>query len=208
MDRHFVITAGSIAASFIVASGAVAQTGVLSGVIFDETNRFGLSGVQVAIKGTDLVGVTNKDGKFTITGVPAGVREIEAWRFGYRNFKLSVLRFAANDTARVTLALSVRPASDPVVVAADDAMMTLDGITWVTKGDVITGDEINIRLPAHLRAETMPLQIVDGVIQIGESPPKLLPEDIETIEIVKGTAAAALYGARAVNGAIVIKTRK
>src|SRR3989441_2162796 len=45
-----------------------------------------------------------------------------------------------------------------------------------------------------------PLYIVDGVIVNG-SLPDINPQDIQTVEVVKGAAGASLYGARAGNGA-------
>src|SRR5215208_6846965 len=51
-----------------------------------------------------------------------------------------------------------------------------------------------------------PLYIVDGVILNGGLP-DLNPLDIESVEVVKGAAAASLYGARAGNGVIQITTK-
>jgi TonB-linked SusC/RagA family outer membrane protein len=51
-----------------------------------------------------------------------------------------------------------------------------------------------------------PLYIVDGILLNG-STPDLNPNDIENIEVVKGAAAAALYGARAGGGVINITTK-
>jgi TonB-linked SusC/RagA family outer membrane protein len=51
-----------------------------------------------------------------------------------------------------------------------------------------------------------PLFIVDGVV-LNAGLGDINPEDIESVEIVKGAAAASLYGARAGNGAIQIRTR-
>lgn len=52
-----------------------------------------------------------------------------------------------------------------------------------------------------------PLYVVDGVI-MGQSMVDVDALDIENIEVVKGAAAAALYGARAANGVISIQTRR
>jgi TonB-linked SusC/RagA family outer membrane protein len=52
-----------------------------------------------------------------------------------------------------------------------------------------------------------PLYIVDGVI-LGASVVDIDALDIETIEIVKGAAAASLYGSRAANGVVVITTQR
>src|SRR6266849_875626 len=51
-----------------------------------------------------------------------------------------------------------------------------------------------------------PLYIVDGVIVNG-SLPDINPQDIQTIEVVKGAAGASLYGARDGNGVINITTK-
>src|SRR6266576_5010088 len=51
-----------------------------------------------------------------------------------------------------------------------------------------------------------PLYIVDGVI-INGGLPDLNPQDIESVEVVKGAAGASLYGARAWNGVINIPTK-
>lgn len=52
-----------------------------------------------------------------------------------------------------------------------------------------------------------PLHIVDGVI-VGREKPELDPSAIESIEVVKGEAAATLYGSRGEHGVIMIRTRK
>lgn len=51
-----------------------------------------------------------------------------------------------------------------------------------------------------------PLYIVDGVILNGPLP-DINPQDIESVEVVKGAAAASLYGSRAGNGVIQITTK-
>jgi TonB-linked SusC/RagA family outer membrane protein len=52
-----------------------------------------------------------------------------------------------------------------------------------------------------------PLYVVDGVI-LGSSMVDLDALDVESIEIVKGAAAASLYGSRAASGVIQIRTRR
>src|SRR5215510_14046252 len=52
-----------------------------------------------------------------------------------------------------------------------------------------------------------PLVIVDGVILNGEST-DINPDDIESIEVVKGAAGASLYGSAAGNGVISIRTKR
>ena len=66
-----------------------------------------------------------------------------------------------------------------------------------------------LRAPTSINASGRsqePLYVVDGII-INGGLPDLNPEDIESVEVVKGAAAASLYGARAGNGVIQITTK-
>ncbi len=78
---------------------------------------------------------------------------------------------------------------------------------------------IQLRAPTSFRGNTQPMIIVDGVIQLQDDPSlgsrglpgsdlDVNPEDIASIEVVRGAAAAALYGQRAASGVIVIKTNR
>ena len=78
---------------------------------------------------------------------------------------------------------------------------------------------IQLRSPTSFRGNTQPMIIVDGVIQLQDDPSlasrglpgsdlDINPEDIASIEVVRGAAAAALYGQRAASGVIVIKTNR
>jgi TonB-linked SusC/RagA family outer membrane protein len=66
-----------------------------------------------------------------------------------------------------------------------------------------------LRAPTSINASGRsqePLYVVDGII-INAGLPDINPEDIESVEVVKGAAAASLYGARAGNGVIQITTK-
>jgi TonB-linked SusC/RagA family outer membrane protein len=78
---------------------------------------------------------------------------------------------------------------------------------------------IQLRAPTSFRGNTQPMIIVDGVIQLQDDPSlqsrgipgsdlDINPEDIASVEVVRGAAAAALYGQRAASGVIVIKTNR
>jgi TonB-dependent SusC/RagA subfamily outer membrane receptor len=174
----------SLFAISLMGSIAAAQTGVVSGAIYDETNKAGLAGVTVRVPGTALVATTGKDGRFTLAGIPAGVSEIEAIRTGYQPYKLSRLRVVESDTSFIYLALAAEQ-FDP---AAGIPVRTTTSLGPIS--------------------ENAPMVIVDGVVLFAGSMPDILPEKIESIEVVKGAAAAALYGERAANGVILVKTKR
>ena len=97
-------------------------------------------------------------------------------------------------------------------------------VVMPTSGQVGTGSQIRIRGMASLSLGNNPLIFVDGVRvnnqsasgpvsqAFGSSPISRLndfnPEDIESIEVLKGPSAATLYGTEAANGVINIITKK
>ncbi len=96
------------------------------------------------------------------------------------------------------------------------------------------GISVNLRGVSTIEGGTQPLYVVDGVIinnaaiqsgidlvtkaaGAGSSNPQgqpvnrvadINPDDIENIEVLKGASAAAIYGAKASNGVIIITTKK
>ncbi len=74
---------------------------------------------------------------------------------------------------------------------------------------------IIIRGMGSLRAGTTPLYVIDGFVidntstGVPSNPLNFInPQDIESIDVLKDASAAAIYGARAANGVIVITTKK
>lgn len=81
------------------------------------------------------------------------------------------------------------------------------GVT-VTASDGQPGSESNIiiRGISSIEASSSPLYIVDGIPF--ESDPKLSLSEIETIDVLKDAASAAIYGTRGAAGVILITTKK
>lgn len=96
-------------------------------------------------------------------------------------------------------------------------------------GDPAGGFTIKLRGTSSILGSSDPLYVIDGVVlnnattnvtnlnvskgnsnlQIGQNRSSdINPNDIETIEILSGGAAAAIYGSRAANGVILISTKK
>ena len=90
-----------------------------------------------------------------------------------------------------------------------------------------TAPKVRIRGATSINGENKPLWVVDGVVlediinisndQLSSGDPTTLlgssvaginANDIETFDILKDAAATALYGARAMNGVVVITTKK
>ncbi|GEN71403.1 vWA domain-containing protein [Chryseobacterium lathyri] len=69
-------------------------------------------------------------------------------------------------------------------------------------------NQISIRGAASLKGTNEPLFVVNGEIVQRDYFNALNPKKIESVEVVKGAGASALYGSRGANGIIVVKTKR
>lgn len=103
------------------------------------------------------------------------------------------------------------------------------GVSIISTGGPTSSTRVEIRGNTSLTGNNQPLYVVDGVIiqndmgksesgnfgafgtsdlDYGNIAANINPDDIESIEILKGGNAAALYGSDAANGVILITTKK
>ncbi len=128
-------------------------------------------------------------------------------------------RAIGNSVARIDAAQAVQQA--PVLSLSDLVTGRTAGLMVQPGGGVAgAGSRIRIRGTASLTLDTQPLIYVDGVrvdnaVATGPSGQGVTsrlndfdPDDIESIEIIKGPAAATLYGTEAASGVIQIITKK
>lgn len=92
----------------------------------------------------------------------------------------------------------------------------------VIQGQGVTGSSASIRIrgTSSLSSSNEPLIVVDGIRYDNSAEPgntsagvrinrfTMNPDDVESVDIIKGPSASALYGTAAANGVIVIKTKK
>ncbi len=131
----------------------------------------------------------NRLQEVVVTGVTAGMEQ--------RNLPFTVAHIDDKD-------LPV-PGADPLQALQGKVA----GVTIAqTNGRPGSSLEVLLRGPQSINGASGqgPLYIVDGV-EIEGDLPDLNPQDIETVEVVKGAAAASLYGSRAGNGVIQITTK-
>lgn len=67
--------------------------------------------------------------------------------------------------------------------------------------------DLQVRGKSSLIAGTTPLLVVDGVIYPGQLS-DINPNDIETIDVLKDASSAAVYGAKAASGVVIITTKR
>jgi TonB-linked SusC/RagA family outer membrane protein len=89
------------------------------------------------------------------------------------------------------------------------------GVQVVDNNEPGGGISIRIRGATSINASSEPLFVVDGIplgtgggLSAGRNPLNFLnPQDIESITVLKDAAAAAIYGANAANGVVLIQTK-
>ena len=110
----------------------------------------------------------------------------------------------------------------PVTNMADLLTARSPGVQVLPGTQTGTGARVRIRGTSSLSLSNDPIYVIDGVrmesstgsssIGVGGSIPSRVndinPDEIESIEVVKGPSAATLYGTDAANGVIVIKTKR
>jgi TonB-linked SusC/RagA family outer membrane protein len=245
----------------LLASHGVAAQGTVRGKVVEVGTQRPISDAQVTISGTPSGGVTNGQGDFVITAVPAGQHEIVVRRIGFTrqsktitvpasgevrgDFTLTpaasqldaiVVSGTAGTAEKKTIGNSVAQIDAATVVAQTTPATVADLLQARAPGLVVgagsgtpgTAAEITIRGYGSLTTNR-PVVFVDGVRidtdnignfgatgagtgqfsgQTTSALDIVNPQDIESIEVLKGPAAATLYGADAAGGVIQILTKK
>ncbi|HEU4632199.1 MAG TPA: SusC/RagA family TonB-linked outer membrane protein [Gemmatimonadaceae bacterium] len=242
--RRFVPAALLALAALLATPGhAAAQaTGQIGGTVTDSSSGTPIVGALVSVMGTTLGASTGADGRYLVTGVPAGTHTVQVRRLGFtpRNVPQVVVTAGQRATVDVRLrptALQLEAvvttgvigptqntrvpftvgrvnAADlpvPATNAVESIQGKMAGVNVIPSAQPGTGTNIILRTPTSINKSNSPLIVVDGVIQsqsFGGSSADLESLDIESIEVVKGAAAASLYGSRAASGVIQIRTRR
>lgn len=210
----------------IAGTSAMAQYSV-SGKITSGEDQSPLPGVNILVKGTSNGTISDADGSFTINAGSAS----DILIFSFVGFTTQEAAIDNRTSFNVVLAPDAKQLSEVVVTALGiekDAAKLGYSQQKVAGADLIKAREPNPlnslvgkvagltvgpssemlgRPQLVLRGETNLLIIVDGVPVVSDSW-NLSPDDIDTYTVLKGPAAAALYGSRGQNGAIMITTKK
>ncbi|MCE2900990.1 MAG: SusC/RagA family TonB-linked outer membrane protein [Gemmatimonas sp.] len=132
------------------------------------------------------------------------------------NLQAVVTTGVVDPTSGTRVPFSVgRVTAEDAPVPATNALETIQGkiagVSVVPTGQAGSGTNIQLRTPTSISKSNSPLVVVDGVIQtqsFDAASADLQSMDIESVEVVKGAAAASLYGSRASAGVIQIRTRR
>lgn len=93
------------------------------------------------------------------------------------------------------------------------------GVNFISNGGPMSSTRVEIRGNNSITGNNQPLYVIDGVpmmndmgesgdLDYGNAASFISPDDVESIEVLKGANASALYGSDAANGVILITTKK
>ncbi|HVV54539.1 MAG TPA: carboxypeptidase-like regulatory domain-containing protein, partial [Mucilaginibacter sp.] len=197
----------------------------IGGTVTDE-NKQPLPGVTVKLKGSDKGTVTDINGRFLFEADKGQVLT-----FGFLGYVSQDLTIGDAKNYTVSLVPDNKSLNEVVVTALGVkketrrigySTQTVSGAQLTTARDPnpmngLIGKVAGLSVGATseilgtpnvtIRGNTVSLYVVDG-LPINSDTFDLSPDDIESYTVLKGPAAAALYGNRAANGAILITTKK
>ncbi len=208
-----------------------AQNKTIAGKVVDGKTNETLIGATVQIKGTTTGTATDSNGSFSIRATEGALLEVKSIGYatitvpvdlnGQMLIKLNptnsalnevlVVGYATQRKADLTGAVSSIKSSDIASLPVGGADQILQGKAAgvaVTQSTGAPGDAINVRIRGvGTINNNNPLYIIDGIpTQNGIN--EISPNDIESISVLKDASSAAIYGARAANGVVIITTKR
>lgn len=188
-------------------------------------------GVNILVKGTGTGTATEPDGTFQLNAAPDAIlvftytgytsQEIPLQGRTVLNVKMEASdlllkqvvvtgykKEIKSDVATAISSVKSKDIEKLVVLGIDQALQGQAAGVQVTQTTGAPGDDIAVRIRgAGTLGNNNPLFVIDGVPTTGNIN-MFSTNDIESIEVLKDGASAAIYGARAANGVILITTKK
>ncbi len=213
--------------------GAFAQRTV-EGTVIDASDGSPLIGASVLIKGTTKGTITDLDGKYSIEVQSND----DALLFKYVGYLPKEITVGDKSTIDVELEEDVKQLDEIIVVgygvqkkedltgavsvvssediqktnasSIDRALQGKASGVMISQTSGMPGADMNIRIRGigSINTDAQPLVVVDGVQGDANALKTMNPSDIESIQVLKDASAAAIYGAQASNGVILIQTKR
>ena len=217
---------------FFISNFTFGQSGInVSGIVKDAEN-IPLPGASVVIENTVKGTITNENGAFSLQNVP-GNASLVVSMVGFKSLTIPVsgraiveailneelvgldevvvVGYGTQKKKEVTGAV-VRVESDVLKQSTStDLGAALQGHiagvnVQLSSGQPGASSNIQIRGLSSVTGKNAPLFIVDGIPY--DDDPKLSTNEIESIDVLKDAASAAIYGTRGAGGVILITTKQ
>jgi TonB-linked SusC/RagA family outer membrane protein len=218
IQKFFLILA------LIVTGGLANAQQIIKGRVVQNENGQPLAGATITIKGTSQSQITNDQGEFSINAKADDLLTISYVGYEIADIKASnasIIRLKGDGKSLnevVVTALGIRKETKRLGYSVQEVKgadlikarepNAINGLVGKVAGLSVGGSsEILGRPQVLLRGILLNFFVVDG-IPINSDTWNISPDDIESYTVLKGPTAAALYGNRAINGAIIINTKK
>ena len=213
--------------------GTAQQQKAVTGKVTDNTGA-SLPGVSVIVKGTTNGTITDNDGKYSLSNVT----ENTTLTFSFIGMKMQEVIVGGKTTINITLEEETFGIEEVVAIGygtarkkdltgsitqirpdriANENPKTIQDVLRGTPGLQVGydasakgGGSMELRGQRSVYTDgghNNPLLILDGMIFYGELS-EINPDDIAQIDVLKDASAAAVYGAKAASGVIIITTKK
>jgi len=217
--------------SFLLLFGFHVSGQTISGTLLDEAGS-PLIGANIMIQGTTTGTISDIDGNYELAAKTGDVLV-----FSYVGYEDQIITVGEEQQISLNLAPDSQALSEVVVVgygtrkkshntgaiaqvkgaevAAIQANRVDDALAGKLSGVLIQNQDgapgadpkIQIRAASSISGDSNPLIVVDGY-PISGSLATVNPFDIESLEVLKDAASAAIYGSRGANGVILVTTKK
>lgn len=226
----------SVVFLLLFASQVFAQNRTITGTVTAKEDGLSLPGVSVRVQGTTIGTVTGGDGRFSIS-VPSRNSSLTFTFIGFgvqtipvgTNTNLTVTLTSSSrqlGEVVVTGALGIRRQAKELGFAATNIQSKdltearptnfTNGLAAKVPGLVLStlDNGINpttrftLRGNRHINGNNYALVVLNGVPISPNDVNTINPDDIESVNVLNGAGAAALYGSEASNGALIITTKR
>ncbi len=200
------------------------QKTTLTGTVRSGTDSSTLAGVSVVIKGSHIGTTTNSEGSYSITTTGDDIL-----LFSFSGYSLQELPVKGKGHIDIYLqtttlnevvvtALGIRKEAKSLGYSVQQVSgETMEKVKEPTVASALTGKVAGLDITntsdffqapgISLRGQT-PLYVIDGIPDLEGDVYKINSDDIESVSVLKGPSAAALYGSIGINGAILYTTKR
>ncbi|MCW3079722.1 SusC/RagA family TonB-linked outer membrane protein [Segetibacter sp.] len=218
---------------FLLATSTYAQDKQVAGKVTDSAGAPVVS-ASIVVKGARKGTQTSNDGSFSLS-VPASATKLVVSSLNFQNQEVPIGNGVVNVTLKasalsleavtvvsvgygtlnkreVTSAITHLSSKDLLSFGGNSPLTAIQGkvaglsVVNTAQADPNSSPSLQLRGVSSRSAGLGPLYVINGIP--GGNVDNLNPNDIESIDVLKGGAASAIYGTRGSNGVILITTKK
>ncbi len=222
-----------LSAVFLIIFSGITQVNAqtISGKVISASDNEPLPGVNVVVKGTTNGTITDAQGNFSLDVPNLRV----TLRFSFIGFQTKEIALNSRTNLNVKLELETQELEDVVVIGygsvkEEDVSGAISvvsekelnrtpnaslgkaiqgkatGVMVTQSGSPGGGVNMRVRGIGSISRDPDPLYVIDGVVDADIN--SIAPQDIKSISVLKDAASAAIYGANAANGVVLIETKR